>query len=488
MEKLIKNKILCYAFISLFSFSLMLSTSFAMQRHNEGEYPLEVKRKILLYLEAPDLAKASFVSKGWQDAVSDKNLWIPICKKMNIGIFLIEDENSFSLEKAKDLAKKHYLSVLVNTLDNPEKIYRIVHYYGLHRFWEPFFEDMFNHITHFPKLAFSDKKELCAQGNAIMLNIPAGYFSEENGKYLNPERAQIACDINDWLVLQKDEAAIERRIEGSIYGSYGYNNHRGNSKNLIDHFVEEGSHTATIAKIHGCWSRAGRHEEGKQLVELLISHGNTKAMFIKAEGLGHGRYGYRKNIPEALRIIDEIAFTTGNYMAIMTLVTERYNMGVKLRDQYYTSPETKVNFIEKLANKGFSTAIRTKIHGLDGGRYGYEQNKTMAKDFIEHLVTQNNVEGFKYKLEGIGNGTFGYPKVDKEKFVTEMVDKGHPVAIKHTLETLWKGGKEQIEKLEENKNPVGFYFKSLGIKYGLFGFQKDRELAVEYIRKYSIPY
>lgn len=172
----------------------------------------------------------------------------------------------------------------------------------------------------------------------------------------------------------------------------------------------------------------------------------------------------------------------------MTRVTERYNMDVRSRDQYYTSPETKRNFIEQLSNKGFPKAFWYKIHGLNGGSYGYQENKTMARDFIEHLVAQNNVEGFKYKLEGIRSGTFGYPKTNEEEIIKEMVVQGCSLAIKQTLEALWKGGKEKIEELEENKNPVGFYFKALGIKYGLFGFQKNRGLAIEYILKYYIPY
>ncbi|NEJ83839.1 hypothetical protein GR268_46160 [Rhizobium leguminosarum] len=32
------------------------------------------------------------------------------------------------------------------------------------------------------------------------------------------------------------------------------------------------------------------------------------------------------------------------------------------------------------------------------------------------------------------------------------------------------------------------YLKAQGMKYGILGFKKDREAAIEYIRSYNIPY
>ena len=60
--------------------------------------------------------------------------------------------------------------------------------------------------------------------------------------------------------------------------------------------------------------------------------------------------------------------------------------------------------------------------------------------------------------------------------------------MKYKLENVWQQGKEKIEQLEQENNCVGYYLKSLGIKYGLFGFEKNREYAVQYILTYSIPY
>ena len=445
----------------------------------------DIKYKICLYLPVPDFIHLQATSQSWYCALNDKNLWTSIHNQMNIINFQEEKEIFSLLKDVKIAVRNRYLHILVNILDNPERIYYLVHHYKLHRFWDSLFGSMLNHISHFSNLTFFEKKELYAQGDIMAQGNHIEYYQERN-----TEASQTIWAINDWMIDQGDEKAIERKIKG-VY--HGYD--QGNAEKLIDYFVEKGSHAAILAKIYHYMIDNNLHEESHRLIELLIDQGNDQAKFCKAHALAHGLYGYKKDVHTALKISDEISLRTGDLKAMKIRLEETYNYGVSKKNHYVVSSDVKKDFIEQLVAKRFSKSFYYKVHGLNEGLYGYNKNQNLAKEFIEELVFERNMEGFKYKLEGIEKGIFGYPKPlynqeisTVEKFIEKMAQKGYLIAMKYKLENVWQQGKEKIEQLEQENNCVGYYLKSLGIKYGLFGFEKNREYAVQYILTYSIPY
>ncbi|HUX78160.1 MAG TPA: hypothetical protein VMW10_00205, partial [Alphaproteobacteria bacterium] len=103
-----------------------------------------------------------------------------------------------------------------------------------------------------------------------------------------------------------------------------------------------------------------------------------------------------------------------------------------------------------------------KLEGLTYGRFGYSKNPNAALAFNDDLVARGNQKATIRKFEGLSDGLYGYQK-------------------QHSL-------KPFIDKLVQSRNPLGLYFYTLGLKFGLFGFKQDEEQAKRFILENGIPY
>ena len=394
------NVLISYSIIAIF-FIFMESPLWANK--DLDDLPLEVRRSIFLHLDTSDLVSASIVSKKWQEAVNQREIWTDACKMMSVGLFQGKDETNFSLEEAKEHAKKHYLAVLVNTKDTPEQIYHLVHHYQLESFLPEIFHYLFDQLARHFKLSFPEKKELCAQGRGEVIGALMSP-SKEDREYIYPEEAKVARDINDWLVLQDDEEAINRQIEGAIYGWHGYESKGFNrAQELIEHFVEKGSSVAIMHKIRGYTMGYTGYKvdyiAGQKLIDFCIEKGNEEALFYKADSLFYGKYGYKKNLRAARELYTLIVQQGGKHSALASMRLEIYTN----KDSSKTPPNSKKLIVDEFARQRTSSI-------------------------------------------------------------------------------------EKINGMERERNPLGYYLKALGMKYGVFGFQKDRDFSRIYIKEHGIPY
>jgi hypothetical protein len=79
-----------------------------------------------------------------------------------------------------------------------------------------------------------------------------------------------------------------------------------------------------------------------------------------------------------------------------------------------------------------------------------------------------------------------------------LFQKGKEEAIETRITGLYFDGysgeqtlpslKNWIENEELKGSRWAYYIKAQGLKYGICGFDKDRPIAIEYIKKHGIPY
>jgi len=99
------------------------------------------------------------------------------------------------------------------------------------------------------------------------------------------------------------------------------------------------------------------------------------------------------------------------------------------------------------------------MEGLAEGRYGYEENYKAVAILIDPLIEQGNHEAIQWKIRWLNGHYKGY--IQLKKMCIEEANKGKRWAC---------------------------YLKTQGLKYGILGFEMDREAAIEYILANSIPY
>ncbi len=396
----------------LFSISL-LSCPFTLRASDPTQdLPPDLKRHILLYLDINDIARMGRVSKKWLKATHQKELWIDVSKRMNAGIFLEKDIKELALDELMTLVKKHYLSVLVNIKDNPAEIYRLVHVYQLQGYHAETLSRLFSNIAR-PFYGLSseeDKKELCAQRRDPVISSLTSP-SKEGREYSNHKEAKLARDINDWLVLQGDDEAINRQIEGAIYGFHGYEIQGWDkAHDLIEHFAAQGSDAAIIHTIKGYTlgytGYKADYTKGKELIETLVRKESDQGLIYKADALFHGRYGYPKNVSAARAL----------YMQVV--------------------------------QKGGKLASRATIFA--GIRVPEKSHKEKQPERLS---------------------------LEEKKLISDLVNNRSSPSLMI-----------EIAALEAKGSPLGYYLKALGIKYGIFGFSKNRPEALNYIKKHWVPF
>jgi hypothetical protein len=481
--------------------------------------PDELMLQVFSELSVKDIAHAMGVCRHWQKLSEEPALWRAVRLR-------IHGDYSAS-EATKEQAKKHMLRVQVNTLTDVTTIIHLVDKYKLNGD-HPFkiYQDLLINRSDRPNLEML--RAYAVQGNeeAIKIKIE-GLVNGRLGYKQNPEEA---VAFNDSLVEQDNEEAINRKIEGLNLGRYGYKvNPVAAAAILNDFLVEQGNERAIGRKIQGLeqgqYGYERNYEAAVALIESLITQGNQQAVIWKIYGLSLGRYGYKVN-PVAAAILNDFLVGQGNERAIRQkiegLTNGRYGYRKNLKDAAI--------FNDFLVEKGNEEAINRKIAGLVNGGWGYKQNPEEAVAFNDSLVEQSNKTAMHRKIEGLTNGRCGYRKDLKTAAILNdfLVEQGDEKAIEQKItglargqygyernygaavgfnETLVAQGNEKaiiwkfnrlagsyvqlkgwLEEAADKGKRWACYLKAQGLKYGILGFEKDREAAIEYILANDIPY
>jgi hypothetical protein len=158
--------------------------------------------------------------------------------------------------------------------------------------------------------------------------------------------------------------------------------------------------------------------------------------------------------------------------------------------------ETYFNLVKRYYTEVVPFLSSIKAKGLATSRYGYEKNKSLAKDLIENGVTRHETWALSLQAEGLRDSSYGYKedKVRLQRLIDSGVEKREFWALEQRVEELnsAKGctsfeskiqAKDMARDLIEGGIRLGeewaFRFKENALKTGLFtyGYRDDKEGA-----------
>jgi hypothetical protein len=233
----------------------------------------------------------------------------------------------------------------------------------------------------------------------------------------------------------------------------------------------------------------------KDIIDERVAQGDKAAIEMKIKGVSFGFYDYGLNpkIVDALRKrLDELKSEESD----PNKVEKRHNGW----NSHELHPKTIEALKERLVKQAHKAADERKIRGLANGEDGYEKDPEAAVAFNESLIEQGDKAAMKRKIRGLYSGEYGYEENYQAANVLEdyLVLQGDKGAIKRKILRL---GKERnidkqtlsqmkilIEKEELKGRRWAYYIKAKGLKFGIFGFEKDPIAAIQYIKANGVPY
>jgi hypothetical protein len=386
--------------------------------------PKEVILRVLSELPLKAIIQASQVCQGWYTLSEEPSLWRTVRSRIH-GDYLAG-------EATKERAKLHMLQVQAYMSTDLISMEKLIAKYNLNK--------------HRPFMACQDLT-----------------FK------LLKESKELTQSVNDELAIQGNERAIERKMKGLCKGTHGYQVDLKAAFYLNEALVKQGNGKAISRKIFGFDNGFYGYDRAlasiMSFIEHLIAQDNEAAVDRKVVALTYGFYGYKKD-PEAARLLNELWVAKGSIKAMERKV-KSFAYGLY---GYEVDEGSAVALNEALIKQGNSKAVRRKTKGFINGHYGYEENPAGAVTFNERLIEQDNEEAIIKKVIDLSR------KIDVDD---EEILLYQPDAIQ--LE------KWLVEELSKGKR-WACYLKAKGLKYGILGYEKNREAAIEYIKKHSIPY
>jgi hypothetical protein len=384
----------------------------------------EILLQVISELPVKDIIQASQVCKGWYALSQEPALWRTIKRR-------IEGDYPAS-EATKERAKLHMLQVQAHKLTDPTSMERLIDKYDLNKY---------RSFVGCQTLAF---------------------------KLLKKSKGLTQL-VNDELVIQSNELAIERKMKGLCKGTHGYKVDYKIAVSFNEALVKKDNSKAICRKIFGLDNGLyGYNKESGAVIsfiEHLIEKGNEIAVDKKVLGLTYGFYGYKK-APEAAYLLNESWIVKGSVKAM-----ERKSKGLAYGSYgYKVDYESAIALNEALIGQANIKAIKRKIKGLINGRYGYDENLELALAFNNYLIGQDNQEAITKKVTDL----------NKEKY-TDDEDI-----------SLYQPDVSQLKSWLQEEAGKGTrwacYLKAKGMRYGILGFEKDQEAAIQYITTHNIPY
>lgn len=333
-------------------------------------------------------------------------------------------------EATKEQTKLHMLRVHVNTLIDLNKIQDLISKYGLNKNrpfvrYQPLICLLVNTLTR------EILDEQAAKGNQVAIKVKINRLADGEHGYIKDCEAAVA--YNEALINEGNQAAIQRKVKGLINGFYGYKKDYKTALAYNTHMVEQGNQKAIGIKIlgltYGLYGYKHDIEAAFSLNEYWVKQKNIKAIERKVSALTYGLYGYEEDWEEA--------FALNEY----------------------------------LINQNNQKAIRRKVDGLAYGRYGYDQDLEAAVIFNEELIKQGNEDAIIRKIIALSEAKNLNPDDDLPLYEQNLPQLKSWVEEEANKGTRWAS-----------------YLKAHGLKYGILGFNKNSEAAIEYIKRYNIPY
>jgi hypothetical protein len=332
-------------------------------------------------------------------------------------------------QATKEQAKLHTLRVHMHTLTDLTKVEYLINKYNLNSN-RPFVRCQNLSYQLIQELTREIIDEQAAQGNEAA--IDAKIVALEDGEQGYEKGPEASCAYNEWLVGQGNEKAITRKAKGLANGWYGYKNDVDAAIAYNEHMVEEGNSKAIDKKVVWLYYEGYGYKKDPAMAfslnEYWVGQGSRRAMERKIKGLALGIYGYKWDGEGAIVLNDH------------------------------------------LIEQGSGKAIRRKIEWLVNGYCGYKRNVEAARILTEQLIAQGNEEAITIKIRGLSEGT-SIIGLDLPLYQPDIAQL-----------TSW------LEEEESKGTRWARYLKAQGLKYGILGFAKDRGAAVEYIKRYNIPY
>lgn len=245
-------------------------------------------------------------------------------------------------------------------------------------------------------------------------------------------------------------------------------------------------------------------------LDCLAKQGNETAIEFKIAGLACGEYGYKED-REAAVAFNESLVEDGNEAAIERKVKSLAGYDYEPHHNGYSvDADAAIAFNESLIQQGNKEALKRKIMAFGGDFnglyiYGYKEDPKAAVALNEILIKEGDEWAIERKVEGLAGGENGYEE-DQEAAVAfndNLVEYGNEAAIKRKIGGLYQGPshgsnygykknlpllKSWLEEEEWKGRRWACYLKAQGLKYGLLGFDQDREAAIKYIIDNGIPY
>jgi hypothetical protein len=387
--------------------------------------PNEILLQVFSELSVKDIASASQVCKGWYGLSQDPSLWRAV--RLHI-------HGDYPASQAsKEQAKLHLLRVYVNTLSELTTMEQLIAKYHLNK-GRPFVRYQALTYKLIQKRTREIRDEQAAQGNQEAIGTKI--IGLEEGEYGYEKDPEAAVCLNEYWVSQGNGKAIKRKVKGIDKGFYGYAKDRQAAQAYLEELVAQGNEKAIGIKLWALVHRWYGYDRDLaatfSLNEYWVNQGSIKAMEREVDGLVYGKYGYKRN----------------------------KKAGIALN--------------EKLIVQGNGKAIRKKIKGLRYSYCGYKQDLEAALEFTEQLIEQGNEEGVIRKVKDLSK------------------DKDEEEEVYGNDEPLYQPDLGQLKSWLEEEASKGkrwaCYLKAKGLKYGILGYEKDMQAAIEYIKKHSIPY
>ena len=194
---------------------------------------------------------------------------------------------------------------------------------------------------------------------------------------------------------------------------------------------------------------------------------------------------------QAEELIEKYSLNQGYINPYISLVVKIFENWKKLVPTPRADDKfTQHDFIEILVAHGHPSALNLKRLGLADGIFGYDKNVnevTKSTSVKKFLIGGELIEPFQnFFFDDLIKSIISSDKTEQEKQNIHLISNNlsNLICGKKNTEEL----NSYIGELVGKNIYVGHYLKSLGLKFDLFGFDKNPEAAKEYILENNVSY
>ena len=285
----------------------------------------------------------------------------------------------------------------------------------------------------------------------------------------NASNDKAVVEYNEILIIEGNEAAIKRKLNGLAKGCYGYSKDKQAAKTYLLELIKNNHPRSKLwhyeAYVYGMYGFKKDRQQAFWLNEQLINSGDEQAMTVKLKCLFSNKYGYEMKNKSFYKFIDDmiakghsqfmragLRYVNDNTILFSLekpihylceklielndpwIVDYKHEQALcGLKSYFYDS-----TYIDALVDQGNKVAIELKLKGLNYGNHGYERDSDAVTAFIDVQILQGNDDAVHYKLKGLCNGRYGYSKdVEHARIMNEqLIQSGNRQAMHRKIAAL----------------------------------------------------